>query len=147
MLRPLPHFPIEPQITRKMMLIVDADIGARSQARRSAALGQWGRTRRCLAPRPLDGLQKIYCPNILFYPKNSFVQRKIAQENPPKIVLPKIMYCIPFLPFPNMDFKSPKMLQNFFMGFFKKQKNLQNCRILTKGHNYILCQFSHIHFF
>ena len=46
MLRPLPHFPIEPQITRKMMLIAhadvdaDADIGARSQARRSAALGQ-----------------------------------------------------------------------------------------------------------
>ena len=86
MLRPLPHFPIEPQITRKMMLIAhadvdaDADIGARSQARRSAALGQWGRTRRCLAPRPLDGLQKIYCPNILFYPKNSFVQKKSPKK-------------------------------------------------------------------
>ena len=32
------------------------------------------------------------------------------------------MYYLPFLPFPNMDHKTPKMLQNFFMGFFKKTK-------------------------
>ena len=60
-------------------------------------------------------IAQIYC-----FTQKIVLSKKIAQENPPKIVLPKIMYCIPFLPFPNMDHKSPKMLQNF--GVFQKIK-------------------------
>ena len=57
---------------------------------------------------------------ILFYPKNSFVQKKSPKKIRQKIILPKIMYYLPLLPFPNMDHKSPKMLQNF--GVFQKIK-------------------------
>ena len=72
-----------------------------------------------LGPPALRWIAKNLLPKYCFTQK-IVLAKKIAQENPPKIVLPKIMYCIPFLPFPNMDHKSPKMLQNF--GVFQKIK-------------------------
>ena len=81
-----------------------------------------------LGPPALRWIAKNLLPKYCFTQK-IVLSKKIAQENPPKIVLPKIMYYLPFPPFPNMDHKTPKMLQNFFHGFFLKKQTKKSAKL------------------